>query len=80
MGTISSWKPVLSKQAQTLCVCTGAPGICLGHTSLVEVCLCPWAMGLRNLLEKPSDPGRACLAREQSLGVKCEEWRRGRRC
>ena len=25
--------------------CTGAPAIRLGHTSLVEVCLGPWARG-----------------------------------
>lgn len=45
MGTNSAWKPMLSKQAQWFCMCAGAPGICLGHTSLVEVCLGPWAGG-----------------------------------
>lgn len=80
MGTSSAWKPMLSQQAQTFCVCTGAPAICLGHTSLMEACLGPWARGLRSLLEKPSEPGRACLAREQSLGVKCEEWMSERCC
>lgn len=45
MGTNSAWKPMLSKQAQWFCMCAGAPGIGLGHTSLVEVCLGPWAGG-----------------------------------
>lgn len=75
MGTNSSWKP-RQKQARHGAkhfMCALGPGVCLTHISLAWARLDPQAWGMRNLLEKPREPGRACWAKGQSLGVKREE-------
>ena len=79
MGTNSAWKPTLAQQAQTFCVYWGPSYPSWSHLTGGGLSR-PRGKGLRSLLEKPSEPGRACLAREQSLGVKGEAWMSERRC